>query len=286
MAERQVAVWQPAKVGLQGSPAVGTIDWRSVGLTFSIAAVACCGLFALFFGPTASSTAAGLGLAVLMAVRAHLISGGSEWFARRKKGSQAAYALYSRIDNKGAYPVRVILTDEGYRIGLDEGVMEFKDGWLHFNGLRTDFEFKRSSVTNPEQTIQGPWGMPLALPNGQILHIQPYERIDPMQDRVFVHLFNKRFGSWWNHTTIETKGVEVMPPDRPNSSNDVRYVDARPGYLEPFYAFIILGRFLFEGTYAGFLVVALYAAMIAVFWKFGDRKRKKFLAKFRNGGTL
>src|SRR5688500_12920573 len=62
---------------------------------------------------------AGVALGAFFAFRVSMISVVSEWFARRQKGSAAAFALYKSMGIEGAHPVRIEVILGGYVIGRD-----------------------------------------------------------------------------------------------------------------------------------------------------------------------
>lgn len=97
--------------------------------------------------PWGLAVLAGVALGAFFAFRVSMISVASEWFARRRKGSAAAFAMYTSMGIKDAHPVRINVILDSYQIGTDEGLVEFSDGLLKFHGTKTRFAISADSAS-------------------------------------------------------------------------------------------------------------------------------------------
>lgn len=266
------ATWSaPVDVGAKPPARLGLP--RHLFAILSASAVVYVAILSVPFGFGVRSILFGLALAVLFAFRASMFAQISEWFARRRKGSAAAFELYKMSAELDAHPVRIQVVLGTYEIGRDEGIVSFRDGLLAYHGLRTRF------ALSPESCVESGLAAGLVLPQvaglQHVVRIAPFERIDPNNDKVCDHLYWRAYNEWRKSRSEQASEV-VLPPKRPAAVSDVRAYPAPFPFPSEVFLVLVLSD-AFRGNMFSFGVVFGYALLLAIGAFFGRRQRDKFL---------
>jgi len=242
----------------------------------ALASVVFVALLAIPFGLGAVSVLGGVALGAFFAFRVALISVGSEWFARRRKGSAAAYAMYKSLGIVGAHPVRINVILDSYQIGTDEGLVEFDDGLLKFHGTKTRFGIGADSAW--ESILYSGSVLPRVNGMEHVVQIWPFERLDPNEDRVISHLYVREFETWKKAALAPSTEI-VLPPKSPASRSDIRAMrDSMSPFRDAWMLFFVLsysGRAIEEGGWSVVFLVGV-AALVAAGLVLGIRSRSRF----------
>jgi hypothetical protein len=234
-------------------------------------------LLSIPFGVGAKSVLGGLALGLYLGVRVSMIANVSEWFARRRKGSAAAFEMYKTMGLPNARPVRIAVILNGYVIGKDEGLIDFSSGALEFYGTKTRFALNSGHEDRPMVGFV----MPEIDGMRHTLRISPYERLDPEDDTFREHYYWADYKKWLEHPQAG-EVEEVLPPNRPASVKDIR-AETKALYVSndlwiPFYLIGLSGD-AFRGDLfkAGGMVAILLVYGVAIVW--GFRLRRNFLQR-------
>jgi hypothetical protein len=218
----------------------------------------------------------GTALGAFFSFRVSMISVISEWFARRRKGSAAAFAMYKSMGIPNAHPVRVNVILDAYQIGTDEGLAEFSDGLLKFHGTKTKFAINADSVH--DSLLYSGSVLPRVNGMDHVVQIWPFERLDPNEDRVISHIFVREFEAWKKAASKAGDEI-VLPPKAPVSRRDIRPMRDSMSPLSDawmlFFALSYMGRAIEEGWW-GIMFIAVVVALSALGFVLGVHNRNRF----------
>jgi hypothetical protein len=264
-APTDVGARPPEKVGL---PAGFWLIGVGASVVFS--------LLLLIALPVGWAILAGVALGAFFSFRVSMISVVSEWFARRRKGSGAAFAMYKAMGMPNAYPVRVNVILDAYQIGTDEGLVEFSDGLLKFHGTKTRFAISADSVNDSILYV----GSVLPRVNGMdhVVQIWPFERLDPNEDRVISHIFVREFEAWKKADAIGSDEI-VLPPKTPARRSDIRPMrDSMSPFRDVWmviFAISYMGRAIEDGWW-GIMFITVVVSLSALGFVLGVHNRNRF----------
>jgi hypothetical protein len=218
----------------------------------------------------------GVALGAFFSFRVSMISVVSEWFARRRKGSAAAFAMYKSMGITGAHPVRVQVILGGYIIGRDEGLVVFNGPAMEFFGSKTRFKIDNSHGLG---TLLLGFELPQIEDMQHVLRVQPFERLDPNDDTFREHLYWRDHKEWEKAERV-TDVEEVHPPKTAISRRDVELVPAHSVFLDARIPIWLLGN-LAGDVNRGFtwVIAACWLATIVGLWIWGRKRHQRFLTK-------
>jgi hypothetical protein len=187
---------------------------------------------------------------------------------------------YKKLDRPDARPVRLTVLRNNFEIGSDMGLVDFVDGTLRYDGLRTQFQVARQSVVLVDEPFFGltrTFRIGAAEDRHEII-LKPIDKLDPDNYYSIVGVYKKGLKDWLGSKA--TGATELLPPNRTQYASDVKFWRGRGEGIGA----LLLGAIVLSSQWA------LKSGMQWQFWLilgFGAflgallfRKRKQYLAKF------
>ena len=260
---------------------VGAVPPERVGLPpgFWLIGVLSSGVFSLLLliaVPWWVAILGGIALGAFFSFRVSMISVVSEWFARRRKGSAAAFAMYKSMGIPNAHPVRVQVLLDGYIIGRDEGLVVFSGPTMEFFGPKTRFKIDNSHKLG---ILVPGFELPQIEDMQHAVRVQPFERLDPNDDIFREHLYWRDYKEWEKAERISDV-EEVLPPRRAISRRDVELIPAHPLFFDAWLPIWLLANLAGEVNRGiTWVVAACWLTTVVGLWIWGRRRHQRFLAK-------
>ena len=126
------------------------------------------------------------------------------------------FDLYKSLDNEKLRPVKIAVSLGSFEIGRDIGLVEFNNDQLRYVGLRTSFQFNRSSVLGSDMPL---FGFPTEFRLGELdgeafrVTIEPIKKLDPDNYYSIIGRYRSDLIQWLGAKTSGNL-TEVMPPNR------------------------------------------------------------------------
>lgn len=162
----------------------------------------------------------------------------------------------------------------GQFIGWDSGRVSFVDGWLVFQGPRTDFCLSRLGCHGVDRNDWVPWGHPgrefeYAIATNEAEPVEVWFR--PTQER---HLLGHYLELWWTADPVD--GRPLLPPNLPSTelTLDRLIVRRRPFFNALFLVAFVAWFGKIAGTPGLILVLAIGLGIWSAAAKLRLRERK------------
>lgn len=101
------------------------------------------------------------------------------------------------------FPVQITIWQRGVKTASDEGMVSFADGWLVYEGRRTQF-----AIRNGDASLIDAESSRLRLTDGSVAELIPFHRLGQRQN--LRRGFEEGFARWFN--SVRPQGRSVLPP--------------------------------------------------------------------------
>lgn len=185
---------------------------------------------------------------------------------------------YKKLDRPDARPVRLTVLRNDFEIGSDMGLVDFVDGSIRYDGLRTEFQLGRQSITVINEPL---FGLTRTLRIGAAedqheIILKPIDKLDPDNYYSIVGVYKQGLKGWLDSKAIGDN--EIYPPIITPYRTDVK-----PGPGRNDNAAGLLGATsvsVLVALRAGFTLLSVSILVIgACLAAFLFRKRRQYFAK-------